>query len=161
MTDPASSFTFRCTVYLTGETENGIVYGSGFLIRSNVVVTAGHVVYGEEFGKNDWAWAKSITVTPTANVSGNTAPYGKATSTTLICGGGWAKTGNLDDDWGVIILDSNIGDDTGWFGLHCQSNSYNGTNASANGYDRYRYQYTFSGTISSTASKTFSSKDIY
>lgn len=161
VTDPTSSFTSRCTVFLSIETERGFAYGSGFLIRSNVVVTAGHCVYGKNYGENDWGWAKSITVTPATNATGNTAPYGTAKSTMLICGGKWAKNGNYDDDWGVIILDSNIGDRTGWFGLHWQSTSYNGTKATAKGYNRYRFQYVANGTISSSSSKTFSSKDIY
>lgn len=158
--DPTSNLYSRCIVHLTIKmSDNRTAYGSGFLIRSNVVVTAGHVVFDKEYSES--GWASSITVTPSARPTGVTAPYGTAQSTTLICGLEWAKNFDYDYDWGVIILDSNIGDQTGWFGLYYQSNSYNGTKVRVNGYDKYRYQYTVSGTITTSKSRTIESTNIY
>ncbi len=159
--DPTSTSTSRWTVYLEIETDKGVFHGSGFLIRSNVVVTAGHSIYSKEYDPSNSYWARGITVTPAANATGNKKPYGTAEGKVFICGQDWINKGDKNDDWGVIILDSNIGDSTGWFGLHWQSSSYNGTKAKAKGYDKYRFQYVTSGSIDSTSSKTFSSKELY
>ncbi len=160
--DPASSFESRCTVYITTYDQDGheVGHASGFLIRSNVVVTAGHVVYNRSDRGN--FWVNSAVVTPAYYPFKGSKPYGSATATVdnFYCGQGWKLFGDHDYDWGVIILDTNIGDSTGWFGLHSQSESYNGTSVRANGYDKY-YQYTVSGTITSTKSKKLISDNIY
>ena len=159
--DPARIDTSRCTVHLKIKTQDGYCAGSGFLIRSNVVVTCGHAVYDKSYDPNNSYWANEIIVTPAANATGNTAPYGTAGVKVYICSTGWINNADENYDWGVLILDSDIGNLTGWHGLHYQSSSYNGTKATAKGYSNGRTQYVTKGTISSTSSKTFASKDMY
>lgn len=160
VTDPSSDNRSRWTVSVSATTTKGDgSFGSGFLIRSNIVVTAGHVIFDEtKFGGN--GWVTFATVTPAANYKAK--PYGTAEAIAYICGGDWARKGDSNDDWGVIILKSNIGDDVGgWFGLHWQSASYNGTSARAHGYDKYSYQYYVEGTITSSKTKTLVGDNMY
>lgn len=77
--------------------------GTGFLIDSNTVVTAGHCLYDPSLG----GWASSVTVYPGRN--GSTSPYGSRTKYAMWVGGTWYTNLNQDGDFGVIRLNSNSG----------------------------------------------------
>ena len=132
--------------------DNKSYMGSGFMIGPNSVATAGHCVYN-----TDWnGWAKSITVIPALN--GTTQPYGSATSYNLECGGDWYNSNYNQDDWGVIRINANLGNSTGWLGLRWQSSSYNGSTVKAVGYPSTdkTHMYYGSGKVKSSSARTLS-----
>ena len=158
--DPASRQEYRMTVNIhTTTTGAGPWVGTGFLIRSNVVVTAGHTIFDEGYGGDKWV--TSATITPAITSKTITPPYGEAKAIAYICGGDWAAKHDYDDDWGIIILDEPIGDKTSWFGLHWQSNAYSGIEVKASGYNNSDDLYRVTGTISASKSKTLESKDMF
>ncbi len=161
--DPASSPSYKSTVYIITYDVDGkeIGRGTGFLISKNVVVTAGHVVYDDRDSRyNNDGWINSAVVTPAAHPAEGSKPFGTIKGNYFICGGDWAKYLDYDDDWGVIILDTNIGPGASWLGMHSQLTSYDGTSVRANGYYKF-FPYTVSGTITSSKSKTLLSYDVY
>jgi len=88
------------------------------------VLTAGHCVHDSEHG----GWASSILVVPA--LSGDYMPYCYGWATYLRSYTGWTDGKNSQDDWGVITLDRNFGDWTGWVGLETADPSnpiYTGT----------------------------------
>lgn len=108
--------------------------GTGFMIGPNTVATAGHVIYKRGTSDGDF-FVGNATITPAHNSGANSHPYGSAHATRFICGSGWASSGDWSDDWGIIELDTNIGNKTGWLGLQWQSTPYSaGTRVRENGY---------------------------
>ena len=130
--NPATGGQYRNTVYLDIATNNGRYRGTGFMIGPNTVATCGHCIYSTEYGSG--RWATSVTVTPAK--AGSSSPYGQAISTSYEVGGNWANNEDETDDWGIIRLNTNIGNNVGWLGLRWQSNSYNGTSVDVNGYPK-------------------------
>lgn len=100
-----------------------------------------------------------IIVTPGKQSNGS-APCGTAKAKLGVCGEGWISDFDLDDDWGIIILDSNIGDSAGTFILNSPALSYLWKDVEANGYIG-NIQYTSSGSISASKSKTLESLNVY
>lgn len=130
--NPATGGQYRNTVYLDIRAEKGRYRGTGFMLGPNTVATCGHCIYNTKYGGNNWA--NSITVTPAR--AGASNPYGSATSTTMEVGGNWANGADITDDWGIIRLNTNIGNNVGWLGLKTQEASYNGTSVNVNGYPK-------------------------
>ena len=88
------------------------------------VLTAGHCVHDSAHG----GWASSIKVVPA--LSGSYMPYYYGWATYYRSYTGWTSGKNSQHDLGVITLDRNFGDFTGWMGLQWAdpSNSiYTGT----------------------------------
>ncbi len=94
--------------------------GSGTIVGPNDVLTALHVVYNE---RKPGGWATSITVTPGADTSPFSAPYGSFTNWGRVNG----RTANWDTDGDQLLsaleaqydlalvgMRSRIGDITGW-----------------------------------------------
>lgn len=100
--------------YLTVSFTNGKSYrGTAFMISPNVMLTAGHNLYEEGYK------VKNITAYP-----GRSGDYKPLTATVKKFYLDTKYTGTQADwDYGIIVLDKNIGNSTGWFGLHAQSNS--------------------------------------
>jgi V8-like Glu-specific endopeptidase len=88
-----------------------ILIGSGTMVNRHHVLTAGHVVYDPTHG----GWATSIQFTAALNET--TLPYGSALSTTLLSFTGWTANNDADWDMGMIILNTELGDQTGWMGV--------------------------------------------
>jgi V8-like Glu-specific endopeptidase len=108
---------------------NGRSYiGSGFLIGPSAVATSGHCLFDPSTG----GWARSVTVIPAGN--GNSYPYGTAVGNYMWIGGNWGSMQLWSDDWGIIELNTPIGNRAGYVGIKWQSNSYNGTNVITPGY---------------------------
>ncbi len=79
-------------------------------------MTAGHVVHIKNSGvPGRDGWVKSIQVMPGRN--GGTLPYGSATSTSFRSVKGWTDNGDQTFDYGAIILPTDLGNTTGWFGF--------------------------------------------
>ena len=107
-----SSWPYSAICHLQMKFPNGNTYvGSATMYDKNVAVTAGHCLYSEE----DGGWATSVLVVPGMN--GNSMPFGSAYATTISVPQGWTQNGSSDYDWGVIKLNTNIGENTGYFGV--------------------------------------------
>jgi V8-like Glu-specific endopeptidase len=85
--------------------------GSGSFVGPHHVLTCGHNVYSRKFNQ----WADNITVYPALN--GGSAPFGKSTVAKVYTFRGWVTSGNQEFDMALLILDSSIGEHTGWCGL--------------------------------------------
>lgn len=85
--------------------------GSGTMVNRHHVLTAGHVV----FSKANGGWATSVQFNAAQNDS--TLPYGSAFATYLFSFKGWTQNQLRDYDTGMLILDRDLGNQTGWLGL--------------------------------------------
>lgn len=127
------------TVYIYAHyTHNGSGYygiGSGFVIGPSAVATAAHCVYSTTYGLADY-----IYIVPAKN--GEVEPYGRETITDPVIGenvvisADYLQSRSAEDDWAVIELDSQIGNQTGWLGIRWQSKSYNNTYVFNTGYPK-------------------------
>jgi V8-like Glu-specific endopeptidase len=130
--------------------------GTGAMIDSYHVLTAGHVVYSYDHG----GWAASITATP--ELHGRAEPFGSAQSTYVRTFSTWIAydqghqglTSPDAMDVGLVTLDKAIGYQTGWF-----TYGYNNSTGAfapgtvfatagypaANGYDGRAMQYSSGG----------------
>ena len=90
--------------------------GTGWFIGPHTLITAGHVVYIKNSGvPGRDGFVRSIQVMPGRN--GSTLPYGSVTTSNLRTVNGWANSGDPDYDYGAIILSTDLGSQTGWFGF--------------------------------------------
>ncbi len=121
--------------------------GSGAMISSNDVLTAGHVLWDSTYG-----YAKSVRVIP--GQSGSLEPFGSATSSDLHVPDSYISTGgSFSYDIGVINLGTDLGSATGWFNTQAvSSGDVTGTYVNTAGYpgDLYggEYMYWAGGTAS-------------
>ena len=90
--------------------------GTGWFIGPHTLATAGHCVFinGSGVPGRD-GWVKRIVVIPGRN--GNSAPFGSVTSSTFRSVGGWTQDANPEFDYAAIIIPTNLGNTTGWFGF--------------------------------------------
>jgi len=96
--------------------------GTGWFIGPHTLMTAGHVVYIKNSGvPGRDGWVRSIDVMPGRN--GSSLPYGKVTSKNLRTVTGWANSGDENFDYGAIIIPTDLGNTTGWFGFGVFSDS--------------------------------------
>ena len=84
---------------------------TAFLVDRNSAATAGHCLHGGAGG----AFSTGVTFTPGRD--GATAPYGTCAATNIRVAGPWTTSSDERHDYGVVQLDCNVGDTTGWFGL--------------------------------------------
>jgi len=90
--------------------------GTGWFIGPHTLMTAGHVVYIKNSGVSGRdGWVRSIDVMPGRN--GNSLPYGTVRSSNFRTVVGWANNGDQNYDYGAIIIPTNLGNTTGWFGF--------------------------------------------
>lgn len=136
--------------YLSITMENGDTFrGTGFMISPNTMLTAGHCL------KSPTSKAKSVTIYPGRNGSSKpiTAKMTKYYVDTKYTGS------QVDWDYGIIVLDSNVGNTTGWFGLHGTSGSSLGTSSiTVTGYPgdlSGYYMWTCGGTVSNITTNRF------
>lgn len=102
--------------------DNSQWIGTGWFIGPHTLITAGHVVCIKNSGvPGRDGWVRRISVMPGRN--GNSLPYGAVTSNTFRSVNGWINDGNENYDYGAIILPTNLGNTTGWFGFGVYSDS--------------------------------------
>ncbi|MFO0958014.1 MAG: trypsin-like serine protease [Isosphaeraceae bacterium] len=104
---------------------NKVFYGSGVLVDSYHVLTAGHNTYSSK----DGGWAKTIKFTPL--MTGGSAPYGSAfmtyerTYTSFINYNKKNPSSTATDinDIGLLTLDRKMGDKVGWMSYGYDDNN--------------------------------------
>jgi V8-like Glu-specific endopeptidase len=96
--------------------DNSQWIGTGWFIGPHTLMTAGHVVHIKNSGvEGRDGWVKRITVMPGRNA--NSLPYGSVVSTSFRSVVGWTVNGDQNYDYGAIIIPTNLGTTTGWFGF--------------------------------------------
>lgn len=102
--------------------DNSQWIGTGWFIGPHTLATAGHCVYIKNSGvPGRDGWVKSIRVMPGRN--GTTMPYGSVTSTSFRSVTGWTTSGDQNYDYGAIIIPTELGSTTGWFGFGAYSDA--------------------------------------
>ncbi len=155
--NPATGGQYRNTVYISFKRNNQNYRASGFMIGPAAVVTSGHVLYS---GGN---YSTNIVVTPAK--ANSSAPYGTAEYSGVVVNSEWADNGNSNYDWGIIELETNMGDNVGWLGLETKTTSYNNKAIMANGYpgkvnnQPKQTMYKTNGTITSSNTYTLLSNN--
>lgn len=103
--------------------DNTMWIGTGWFISPRTLVTAGHVVFIKNSGvPGRDGWVKKIQVMPGRKDAG-TLPYGSVVSTSFRSVTGWTNNGDQNFDYGAIILPTNLGNTTGWFGFGVYSDA--------------------------------------
>ncbi len=97
--------------------DNSQWIGTGWFIGPHTLMTAGHCVYM----RNNGGWVKKILVMPGRNA--DQLPYKSITSSSFRSVTGWTNNNNEFYDYGAIILPTNMGNSTGWFGFGVFSDS--------------------------------------
>lgn len=85
--------------------------GTGFFIGPRTVITSGHCVYDHDLG----GWAEWVEVIPGRD--GGSAPFGTHYAVNLKTTVGWYYYASPSWDIGAVILGSDVGNSTGWFGF--------------------------------------------
>jgi len=90
--------------------------GTGWFIGPKTLITAGHCVFIKNSGTpGQDGWVKQITVVPGRN--GSDSPFGQVTSSDFHAVTGWTEDGSEEYDYSAIILSTDLGNQTGWFGF--------------------------------------------
>lgn len=92
---------------------------TGWMIGPNTVATAGHCVHKGSGGSSGWYSRTSYRIYP--GYTGSSAPYGYSTAKALYTDTIWTTSGNWNYDYGIIKLNSNLGNTVGWFGFQSLS----------------------------------------
>jgi glutamyl endopeptidase len=87
---------------------------SGTLIGVHHVLTSGHCVYNIERDQ----WYKNVKFFPGEN--GGVSPYGGIGWRRLLSVTGWTQNHDEDSDFGLVILDTDVGNSVGWLGVGYQ-----------------------------------------
>jgi V8-like Glu-specific endopeptidase len=93
-----------------------LAIGTGAMIGNKTVLTAAHVIYDQQLG-----WPISITFIPGLN--GSLTPFGEINAVQHTVPDQW-KQGNQDYDLGLITLESEVGQQTGFLQLVVEPDSF-------------------------------------
>eukprot|EP00035_Acanthoeca_spectabilis_P022782 m.445734 g.445734 ORF g.445734 m.445734 type:complete len:345 (+) comp19271_c0_seq1:74-1108(+) len=123
--------------------------GSGTLVNRHHVLTAGHCIYSHRNG----GWATRVEFIPAMRFASR--PFGSSLATRLVSVAGWTDRNPplRAHDIGMLILDQNIGDVCGHFGVVTTENNslLLGRRVNVTGYpgdlDRGRVMYTMADAI--------------
>lgn len=135
-------YPYSAVCYIEVAFSTGAECGTAFMIGDNIAVTAAHCVY-----KNG-ELVSDVKVWPGKDgfsIFGN--PFGTAESISIFKAPNYNQGDFYKYDWAIIVLDENIGNDTGWFGFTCYQPDYLTTTLTLSGYphsDQY-HQYTATG----------------
>lgn len=89
--------------------------GTGVMVAKNALLTAAHNVYNEDMG----GWVASISVKP----GGVTSNFNTVQAERIVILNGWFINKDSDYDYALVILDQDIGAQTGSLGLIATSNN--------------------------------------
>lgn len=128
-----------CLDYAVDYNNDGIMddrrMASGFLASRNVVVTAAHCLYSPN------GWVQDMRVH--YNQSGQILNNKWCSCKTMIISNNYAANYDQNYDWGILILQDNIGDQTGWFSIGTTEGNLDGKLITVAGYpsDKKFFQY--------------------
>lgn len=145
--DNTTSFPYSAIAHMEMKWPNGKRYvGSAWMYGPNVAMTAGHCLYSIDNG----GWPQEIVIYPGRN--GSSKPFGSVKAVTIHVPENYANSEDIDSDWGLIELDKNIGNETGYFGASWQLDSLAGTEVSVTGYpgEKSRQMWQMNGPIRSS-----------
>jgi len=91
--------------------------GTGVLIGNKTVLTVAHNVFDQKLG-----WATEIVFTPGKN--GETEPFGRAKAVKMIPRDEWINSGTETCDIAILVLDSPIGENAGFFKIVVRPSSF-------------------------------------
>ena len=116
LTNPTSYslFPYRAVCYIKAYDTNSSSwhYGTGVLVGPSTVLTACHVIY-----KKDKTWYQNYEIIPGAYcINGSVqSAYPTISSFNKLTVGNYRDTGNFNDDWAILDLNSDIGNTVGYF----------------------------------------------
>jgi V8-like Glu-specific endopeptidase len=91
---------------------NGRTYiGTGTMVNRHHVLTAGHCVYSAA----DGGWATSVSFEAARN--GANRPFGTHFANRLLSVTGWTQHANTNYDMAMLVLSTDLGQQTGWTGV--------------------------------------------
>lgn len=105
-----AEYPYRAIAHLSITPPGGgnAVVGTGFFLGPRLIVTAGHCVF---FRGSPFGWAQQIVVTPGAD--GAAEPFGAIVSAKFQSNSNWTDHGLDGSDYGAIILNRDLGNQTG------------------------------------------------
>ena len=123
--------------------------GTGFLIGSNILLTAGHNLVN---GDDAFDFPQRIEIYPGGHEDDDgqiTSPYGMIEVETCYIQKEYYDYGTVEYDWGVCVLESDIGCQTGWFDMSIASDTMLNEEVIVTGFpsDVDTNMYTSSGTV--------------
>ena len=116
-------FPYSAVAYLEVNDAKGSIRGTSFMVNDNIAITAAHCVKGRD----------NITIFPGYNKG--SAPFGGANVTAYITDNRynpniWTSDSDFRyidvHDWAILILDRNIGNQTGWLGTSSEISAITG-----------------------------------
>lgn len=114
-----------CRIVITfNEISNVAFQGTGFLVGPHTILTNCHVLY-DCSNDHNYGWFDTISISfgTYKNSNGEIInPYGTITQFTYASCGSFRDTGNVNDDWALLDLNVNIGNELGYFGVTAESN---------------------------------------
>lgn len=117
-----------CALRVSGTIGDGLT-GTGWLIDSRTVITAGHCVYDKRIG----GWASSVEVIPALDSAAR--PFGSVVGSRVRSVSGWIQDGSREYDYGAILLDEPVRLEGGFFVPEALSAAeIQGTNVNLAGY---------------------------
>lgn len=113
--------------------------GSGFMVSKNVMLTAAHCMYKSS------GWVKDMEIHYYQN--GKSLNAYKTTPKKKVVTSNYTKAFDKDYDWGLMVLNDNIGEKTGWFGVSTTTETLDNKMITVSGYpkDHKYYQYFATG----------------
>lgn len=91
---------------------------SGTMVNMRHVLTAAHCLYDKQKG----GWTEEVIFFPAKN--GTTEPFKSTKAIGKKTTDSWRKAETYAEDYGLIILDRDLGKETGWYGLLTATDAY-------------------------------------
>ncbi|MBM3334347.1 hypothetical protein FJY63_06775 [Candidatus Sumerlaeota bacterium] len=116
---PTTDFPWRVIGKIYSVFPNDQTYaGSGALVDSFHMLTAGHMVNDNRYG----GWVEDLEFIP--GLDGDAAPFSSTWAVRIYAQSGWIDQQLPEYDWAYVVLDRNIGNVIGWLGYAYESLDY-------------------------------------